>query len=97
MSAQTDFLLPPCLGGSYFYRPSTLLLHGFSEELIASVSKKKKYEVERLGTKTVKTAERLDDVSGELGPESATTYRALAARVNDLSIDRPDIAFTAKE
>ena len=67
------------------------------EDLIAAVSKKKKFEKKRLGTKAVKTAERLSDASGDLDAESATMYRALSARVNDLANDRPDIAFTAKE
>ena len=32
-----------------------------------------------------------------LGPEEATAYRALAARANYLSLDRPDIQFATKE
>ena len=67
------------------------------ENMVAAVSKKKKYEVKRLGTKAVKAAERLSDTSGNLNSEGATTYRALAARINYLAIDRPDLAFTAKE
>ena len=67
------------------------------EDLIATVSKKKKFEKKRLGTKAVKAAERLSDASGNLDAESATMYRALSARVNYLANDKPDIAFTAKE
>ena len=67
------------------------------ESLIAAVSKKNKFQQKRMGTKAVKAAERLADTSGELVGESATMYRALSARINYLSIDRPDLAYTAKE
>ena len=45
----------------------------------------------------MKAAERLSDASGDLDAESAAMYRTLSARVNDLTNNRPDIAFTAKE
>ena len=67
------------------------------ESLISAVSKKRKFEQKRLGTKAVKAAERLADTSGELVGDSATMYRALSARINYLSIDRPDLAYAAKE
>ena len=35
--------------------------------------------------------------SRELGPEHATQYRAIVARLNYLSADRPDLAFAVKE
>ena len=38
-----------------------------------------------------------DAKGGVLSEEQATNYRALAARANCLALDRPDLAFTAKE
>ena len=51
----------------------------------------------RLGAKKVKQFEQLSSPGEVLCKEEATAYRALAARANDLALDRPDIAFAAKE
>ena len=41
--------------------------------------------------------EMAEHAGKELSPENATLFRALAARANYLSQDRPDCAFVAKE
>jgi hypothetical protein len=51
----------------------------------------------RLGAKTAKKLELSENSEFELAPADATMYRALAARCNYLSQDRPDIAFSSKE
>ena len=51
----------------------------------------------RVGAKTAKKLELAENAAFELEPADATTYRALAARCNYLSQDRPDIAFSSKE
>ena len=45
----------------------------------------------------MKAQEALDSDSHILGEAQATTFRALAARANYLALDRPDVAFAAKE
>ena len=68
-------------------------------EILAKVTKasKNKYLKSRLGAKAAKQHERLEHVGDELDDEAATTFRALAARVLYLSMDRPEVAFAAKE
>ena len=51
----------------------------------------------RRGAKTVKKIEQNVPDHQKLTPEEATTYRALSARCNYLSQDRPGIAFCSKE
>ena len=51
----------------------------------------------RVGAKTAKKLELAENAAFELEPADATMYRALAARCNYLSQDRPDIAFSSKE
>ena len=72
-----------------------------SVEYLAQVSKKKKkkkFVKQRLGSKAAKHAERMETGGGDdLEGESATTYRALSARLLYLSMDRPEVAFAAKE
>ena len=51
----------------------------------------------RVGAKTAKKLELSENAAFELEPADATMYRALAARCNYLSQDRPDIAFSSKE
>ena len=65
-------------------------------ELIAKVSKKK-FAKARVGSKAAKSAERLENSGEELDGEAATLYRALSARMLYLSMDRPEIAYAAKE
>ena len=65
-------------------------------ELIAKVSKKK-FAKARVGSKAAKDAERLEQGGEELDEEASTLYRALAARLLYLSMDRPEIAFVSKE
>ena len=45
----------------------------------------------------MKRAEADADENDKLTPTSATTYKALAARCNYLSQDRPDINYADKE
>ena len=66
-------------------------------DMIAAVSKKKKFKPKRLGTKAVKAIELEAKAGGILVGEAATDYRALSARINYLASDRPDIAYAAKE
>ena len=58
--------------------------------------KSAKYQ-KRVGAKTAKKLELAENSAFELSPADATMYRALAARCNYLSQDRPDIAFSSKE
>ena len=58
---------------------------------------KRKMKQQRLATKAVKAQELLDPVCGKLSDTQATTFRALAARANDLALGRPDLGYTAKE
>ena len=51
----------------------------------------------RQGATKAKQLERLQSTRLVLDPEEATCFRALSARTNYLSQDRPDIAFAAKE
>ena len=51
----------------------------------------------RKGAREVKKAEMHADEHDRLTAESATTYRALAARCNYLAQDRADISFASKE
>ena len=65
-------------------------------EFITKVSKRK-FAKARVGSKAAKHAERLELCGDELDEEAATLYRALSARILYLSMDRPEIAFAAKE
>ena len=63
-------------------------------------------DLERLGEGTIRTplsfpglkrgAEAVEEAT-PLGPEAVHEFRALAARSNYLSMDRPDLGFAAKE
>ena len=50
----------------------------------------------KVGAKRAKQLEMAEDASGDLCPEDATMYRALSARCNYLSQDRPDISYASK-
>ena len=50
-----------------------------------------------MGSKAAKFAERMEMGGDELDEEAATMYRALAARLLYLSMDRPEVAYAAKE
>ena len=43
-----------------------------------------------------KETEDKEEECEELGPEDTTVFRGLAARVNFLSLDRPDLQFSGK-
>ena len=64
--------------------------------LIAKVSAKKMKQ-KRIGAKAAKAAERLESQGEVLNASEATTFRALAARANYLSLDRPECAYATKE
>ena len=51
----------------------------------------------RLGSKAAKYAERMETCGDELDSEAATMYRALSARLLYLSMDRPEVSYSAKE
>ena len=69
-------------------------------EFLSRIAKKtpaKKFVKARLGSKATKHAERMDMGGEDLDDEAATMYRALSARILYLSMNRPEIAFSAKE
>ena len=83
-----------------------VLAHGAAWEMssgksidvfINLVKSKKHFKQKRLGTRAVKKEELLQDVGDKLNEEQATADRALAARANYLSLDRPDLSFAANE
>ena len=51
----------------------------------------------RLGAKAVKMLEKTVGDDEILNPADSTTFRALAAKANYLSLDRPDISYATKE
>ena len=61
---------------------------------VAKVSKK--FTKKRIGAKAAKSAERFVSPGNELNAEESTMYRALAARANYLSLDRPDVSYATK-
>ena len=58
---------------------------------------KKPHGKKRAGAKEVKKLERIQYEGFELSPQDATTFRALSARGNFLSMDRADINYSSKE
>lgn len=67
-----------------------------SVEYVAKLNKKQ-FTKARVGSKAARHAERMETEGGELEGEAATMYRAVSARILYLSMDRPDISFSAKE
>ena len=51
----------------------------------------------RKATKASTELEQLESVGHESNSKRATAFQALAARCNYLALDRPDIAYSAKE
>ena len=66
-------------------------------EYLAKVAGKKKFTKQRLGSKAAKHAERMECGGEDLDGDASTMYRALSARLLYLSMDRPEIAYAAKE
>ena len=68
-------------------------------EILAKVGKNnnKKFAKACLGSKTAKSAERMETAGGELVGEAATMYLTLSARLLHLNMDRPEVSFAAKE
>ena len=60
-------------------------------QLVAQVSKTKKFVSERIGALQSKKIELNDRGDVPLDPDAATPYRALAARCRYLALDRPDL------
>ena len=54
------------------------------------------YKQKRIGAPNVKTLEKLQNRVKELQGECATLYRALAARADELALDRPVRSFATK-
>ena len=52
---------------------------------------------QREGARETGQAEMQAEANDRLTPESATTYRAISAIINDLVHDRPEISYAAKE
>ena len=63
---------------------------------MAVTKRKPKKAMKRLGAKKVKQMERLVSEGEVLNAEESTAYRALAARANYLTLDRPDTGFSTK-
>ena len=63
---------------------------------VRTPSNKRKWQG-RQGARQVRLIEQQNATGAPLSPEMATSFRALAARANYLSQDRPDLAFAAKE
>ena len=66
-----------------------------TDMLIAAVCKTKFKK--RVGAKAAKNVELLENPGEVLNAAEATGFRALAARANYLALDRPDVAYAAKE
>ena len=66
------------------------------ERLVQAV-RKTKYVKKRIGAKAVKEKELLENTGDILDSAQATVFRALAARANYLSQDRPDASYASKE
>ena len=68
---------------------------------IGTISKKQKLpkavRKNMMGAKAVKHHEALESTGFVLDEQQATAFGALAARANYLALDRPDLAFAAKE
>ena len=75
--------------------------NGLTGSIMAAAKRTKPVNTNRykkkLGTKQAKKLEMADDANGNLSPQDATMYRALSARCNFLSQDRPDISYASKE
>ena len=86
-------------GAAWEPSSAALLEHFYAVTEVQSkrTKKAKKYGPKRLGAKRVKNLERLESAGEILNSEEATGYRALAARSNYLTLDRPDTAFTTTE
>ena len=85
--------------GAAWETPSEQLLAlwetvNLDRERLCSASK---YKAKRLGARKVKHFERVQGSGEVLSESEKTTFRALAARANYLSLDRPDIQYAAKE
>ena len=77
--------------GAAWETPTTECLTGIARNA------KKKFAKTRVGSKAAKHAERLEAEGNVLDTEAATMYRAPSARILYLSLDRPEMAFAAKE
>ena len=69
---------------------------GVEPDTICAVKKAANKYNKRAGAKAKEAFEREQEM-GKLGSTDATTFRALAARANDLVQDRADLYFAAKE
>ena len=56
-----------------------------------------KFQKKRLDARKVRSLEKLQSPGKQLNDVEATLYRALAARANYLTLDRPDTAFVTNE
>ena len=79
--------------------PMPMDMSALTDPIMATRTKPKvpaKYK-QRMGAKKAKKLELSSDSGHTLSPANATLYRALSARCNYLSQDRPDLAFSSKE
>ena len=72
---------------------ATWELHNLSAQKVAAVKKFKA----RIGARKAKQFEKLMGDGETLSAEEATLYRAIVARANYLSMDRPDVQYATKE
>ena len=85
------------LDGPKWEPSSGARLQAFFCANVSPKKKPKKFKKKRLGARKVRDMEKLQSVGEKLNDTEATAYRALAARANYLTLDRPDTAFTTKE
>ena len=63
-----------------------------TSNIIAALSKTKKWKKKRIGVKQAKHIEKAKRSNDLLSSDEATSFRAMAARANYLALDRPDVA-----
>ena len=91
---RTEILRAALLDGACWETSSAERMERF---MMAMSKQKKPFTKKRLGARAVKEQELLANTGDVLTDLQATTFRALAARANYLSMDRADIAFSSKE
>ena len=77
--------------------PTAENLDAFFAAVAKTTPKEYKPVPKRMGAKRVKLMEKLQSAGEVLNSDEATMYRALAARANDLTLDRPDTGVLHKE
>ena len=68
-----------------------------TDQIVAQLRSKNTFKKKRLGSRAARRFETLTSPDSIVKAEEATSFRALAARANDLALDRPDVAYATKE